>query len=487
MRSSRLTRRLCDVGVLALLALLAAAQCRQAQAIIYSRYNDAMPTAEYNVTAPAADPGWYNVSQSGSSYLYLGNQWVITAGHVPANTLRLAAGEFPVISGTDTQFTNPTGSFWQREENTSGNLVNVFGPLSNLADVRMFRVNTDITTGLRPEDLNPGIQSIAINSSAPAIGTDILMIGRGNGRIVNENDSGQEGLVHYDVNKNANPWTWSGQMNSSGNVHGFRRGNSSTQMSRWGTNEISSDTVIETTWGVSDNNNNVVTTTNGGVDVLTLYSHFDRPTASSPGVVDSDEAIATSGDSGGSVFMRNAGGQWLLAGVMTNVMTLSGQAEANLLGRAYYGQGTAFADLSTPHYYQQIADKRAQSDYSALGDINLDGIVSGNGAGAWATDDVTAFVQGWLHEQADGDILSWKKGDLNQDGITDLNDFALLRTALGDSIATADLQSLLSGAGGAASVPEPGSFLLMLGIFSGLLWLFRPRRRWALARVRRHT
>ena len=60
-----------------------------------------------------------------------------------------------------------------------------------------------------------------------------------------------------------------------------------------------------------------------------------------------------------------------------------------------------------------------------------------------------------------------------------------LLPALGGTIATSELQQLLGGSG-VGAIPEPGSFALMIGIFSGLLWLFRPRRRWALIRVRRH-
>ncbi|MEX2170999.1 MAG: hypothetical protein WD851_16895 [Pirellulales bacterium] len=455
---------------------------RTGDAMIVSRFNPSNPSADYNTTAPADDPGWYNVSDNSSapsgSYIYLGNQWVLTAGHVGVPTssgLQLANGLFPVIPGTDVRLTNPTGDYWQRKR-VNNQDVSVFEPLTTNSDLRMFRVNTDVTTGLRPEDLNPGIKQISIASTAPSIGTNLVMVGLGRDRIVNTDDVGQQGLFHYDVDKSANLWTWSSPLDEGGDYHGFHvNNNDDLRRKRWGTNAVSPDDQLEQGWNISDTNNQIVTTINNGNDVLSLIAKFDQLG------ITSNEAMAAAGDSGGPVFFKDAAGQWQLAGVMHAIYILSGQHTL----RAVYGDWTAFSDLSNPHYYQQIAGKRAESNYSALGDINLDGIVSGNGAGAWAADDVTAFVQGWLYEQAEGDILSWKRGDLNQDGITDLNDFALLRTALGGSIATADLQALLSGSAGGNTVPEPGSFVLMLGIFSGLLWLFRPRRRWALARVRR--
>lgn len=478
---SRAVLRQFRLGALLLLAITAIP--RWGEAMIVSRFDPLNPTAQYNVTAPADDPGWYNVSDnssgSSSSFIYLGNQWVLTAGHVAAPTssgLRLANGLFPVIPGTDVRLTNPTGSYWQRKL-VDGQEVSVLEPLTTNSDLRMFRVDTDVATGLRPEDLNPGIKPISIATTAPTNGTDLLMIGIGNERNVNTNDVDQQGLFHYQVEKNQDPWSWSSAMNSGGNYQGFTV-NSSVRTKRWGANEVSPDSQLEQGWGISDSNNQVVTTINNGNDVLTLIAQFNQFGSNS------DEALASAGDSGGPVFFKDGTGQWQLAGVMHAIYLLSGQTPPNNR-QAIYENWTAFSDLSNPVYYQQIADKRAQSNYSVMGDINLDGIVSGTGTGAWASDDVTAFVQGWLYEQAQADILTWKKGDLNQDGITDLADFALLRTALGGTIATADLQQLLGGTG-VGAVPEPGSLLLMLGILSGLIWLFRPRRRWALARVRRN-
>ena len=109
-----------------------------------------------------------------------------------------------------------------------------------------------------------------------------------------------------------------------------------------------------------------------------------------------------------------------------------------------------------------------------LGDINLDGSVNGNGLGPWASDDVTAFVDGWMYQQEVGDVNSWKKGDLNFDGITNVSDFFLLRSALNPSGAGAGLS--LASLVGNAGVPEPSSALLAM-VAAALVALRRNRRR----------
>ena len=91
-------------------------------------------------------------------------------------------------------------------------------------------------------------------------------------------------------------------------------------------------------------------------------------------------------------------------------------------------------------------------------DINGDGSISGDGTGSAATDDVTAFVDGWLFENRHngitfGDLDTIAHGDINFDGITDLEDWSLLNAA-NPAMGAAVLQSL-------AAVPEPGSCLLL--------------------------
>ena len=70
----------------------------------------------------------------------------------------------------------------------------------------------------------------------------------------------------------------------------------------------------------------------------------------------------------------------------------------------------------------------------ALADVNLDGQVSGDGTGPAASDDVRAFVDGWLFRNElngvlVGDLVTRANGDLNFDGVTDLGDFSILNAA----------------------------------------------------------
>lgn len=96
-------------------------------------------------------------------------------------------------------------------------------------------------------------------------------------------------------------------------------------------------------------------------------------------------------------------------------------------------------------------------------DVNLDGNVSGDGTGPAATDDVTKFVEGWqstrvVNDVQVGDWISRQAGDLNYDGIVDIDDAFALRTGLINSGGGSFDLSLVLG----TSVPEPEAWLLAL-------------------------
>lgn len=77
------------------------------------------------------------------------------------------------------------------------------------------------------------------------------------------------------------------------------------------------------------------------------------------------------------------------------------------------------------------------------GDVNLDGQIS--------TDDIAAFVAGWKTVLPEDDPLTaWGKGDLDLNGVSDLSDAFLLRSALGQA-------GLHFSFGQLAAVPEPSS------------------------------
>lgn len=95
------------------------------------------------------------------------------------------------------------------------------------------------------------------------------------------------------------------------------------------------------------------------------------------------------------------------------------------------------------------------------GDINLDGVVSGDGTGPAASDDVSAFVAGWgsvkllqgAHNVVTvGDWSTWANGDLNHDGVTNLLDWHILRTNHPNPAAL-NLAGLLDS----SNVPEPSA------------------------------
>lgn len=81
------------------------------------------------------------------------------------------------------------------------------------------------------------------------------------------------------------------------------------------------------------------------------------------------------------------------------------------------------------------------------GDINQDGIVAGDGTGDAATDDVTAFVEGWLSAGHTSVYQAYTHGDLNLDRVTNLRDWAIFNQ-LSPAMARAVMNSLMQ-------VPEP--------------------------------
>ena len=107
-----------------------------------------------------------------------------------------------------------------------------------------------------------------------------------------------------------------------------------------------------------------------------------------------------------------------------------------------------------------------------MGDINRDGVVDVAG-------DVPALVNGWLSQNliegfggkmsAVGDWNTWAQGDLNLDGVVDLQDWGLLNAA-NPSVGAAAIAAIRG-----ASVPEP-SCLLLLGIGCLLSQTSRRRR-----------
>jgi uncharacterized protein (TIGR03382 family) len=208
-----------------------------------------------------------------------------------------------------------------------------------------------------------------------------------------------------------------------------------------------------------------------------MLTSFDQP---GQGGALPFESQAVGGDSGSAVFYKN-GSQWQLAGIVNSTLIYNNQAV--LYG--VYGDATTFSDLSyyNKPYQGSICDvMKSCGNYSVVGDVNLDGVVSGNGTGPAGTDDVTAFVAGWRYDNSAGagDYLSWTHGDMNHDGKTNVNDFILLRGALNGQISGTALNSLFGGHlpidGMGNAVPEPCSGSLAAVAVALLAWRTRRRR-----------
>ncbi len=101
------------------------------------------------------------------------------------------------------------------------------------------------------------------------------------------------------------------------------------------------------------------------------------------------------------------------------------------------------------------------------GDINQDGVVSGDGTGPAASDDVTAFIDGWFQTGASSIAEAYGMGDLNLDKRTDLADWLILNQ-LDPAMGVAALAAL-------NAVPEPASATLC-GLALAVLSSCRRRR-----------
>jgi len=375
--------------------------------------------------APPDDPGWNNVTVGPNSrnFTYLGNGWALSAWHVGPEpwdapfpqTLTFSSGVVSLIPNQNYVIPNPSGS-----------------GLSPFTDLRLVRLASD-----------PGLPSVTIaqtsltNANLGQSIADVVFIGNGRTREANVSTfSGHPGYYAMDDNTK-----------------------------RWGRNQIANEDAL---FGGFDTD--LRGTVNIGSEanprhIVSMFTKFDFNGTDAGNY----EAQAADRDSGSAVFRKN-GAQWELIGIVNTVYTYTGQGTLS----GFDGNYTSFADLT--YYRSQIQNiMNANTAFSIAGDINLDGIVSGNGTGPASSDDITAFVQGWGWQQGTANVNSWKKGDLNLDGVTNVADFFLMRNAaLNAGLVTG--ASALSNMFSLGGVPEPGSVGLM-AVAAGLGLLYRRRAR----------
>jgi hypothetical protein len=404
------------------------------------------------------DPGWDNVTTSGSNFVYIGDNWILTARHISAAAATFNTGIFPHISSQNFIVSNPPS-----------HLVNGVS-LTTQTDLRLFRISGNV-----------GLPALEIASqSPPLIGTggnsQVMFIGRGRIRASTE--------THWAMNISRPPPDWSdAEVHSGGNVHGYKTCTSNCIFAkRWGTNRLQNPSSLA--FGSNEFDESLSSTTavlplstsdQQTRDVISMVTSFEPQ--SDPSALPF-ESQAVSSDSGGAVFYNRGTEElpdWELAGIVNATIIHENQPRTY----AVYGNSTTFADLS---YYNQpyrfsICDiMKTCGSYSIMGDVNLDGEVIGDGTGIASIDDVTAFVAGWGNNNqfGDGDYDTWTKGDLNLDGATNVVDFLLLRGALNGPINSSVMSSLFGG------VPEPNSSLLALiaGAFFAVMVRTRPTLHW---------
>jgi hypothetical protein len=293
----------------------------------------------------------------------------------------------------------------------------------------------------------PRLPFLAVARIAPETGAEVLMIGRGRDR--------SPSSTSWNVDELDN---WTEVTDAAGDRSGYLW--RSTQTKRWGTNH---------TVDGSDGDEEEIQMIDGrivfgeSVDVFAGLTNMDA-TEGTP-----FESQATSGDSGGAVFLRRED-TWELSGIMFSVTRFPGQP-----GRtSVFDNLTAFADLSA--YWPQIEAIVTAASLEA-GDANQDyrfdqlDIVRAMSAGkyltgqpaTWGNGDWNAAPGGSVGQPPVGDglfnqldlVAALASGNYLQGTYT----FKMQSTNLDDFQPLNVLDDVSLGT--AKSIPEPAAVLLL--------------------------
>jgi len=257
--------------ILLSLLFLASMIGSRAHAVVISSTSDAP-----NIISPGPGSGWDNVAHiSGSSSVYLGNRWMITANHVSSTPVRFNDGRlFNLSVGSEVRISNPA--------NRGG----------GGADLRMFLLAED-----------PQLATLQISSASPSAGMQVMMIGAGLNRADQQ--------IGWAVSGQGPTSQWNQVPVNQANVRGYSL--LETSQMRWGMNQVFTSDPVYLQQGNS----------------WVFATRFD--VAGVP-----FEAQATFGDSGGGVFQSVNNG-WQLAGIMAATLPLTGQPSGTVaFGDASY-------------------------------------------------------------------------------------------------------------------------------------------------------
>ena len=379
-------------------------------------------TTQGNVDAPPDDPGWANIAAvGGSTGIYLGNRWMLTADHIGA-----ADAVFPDIG---------------RYEANPGTEVRVENPgvgLTTYTDLLLYQLLDD-----------PGLPSLRLAKETPKPATEVIIAGNGRDRAADP--------TFWDADEDD---VWSETSEEDSNRKGYQTLDSNTI--RWGTNLVEGDSLVES---VADDNN-VIVATAVGLSVIATITEFDlKDSVASERIKGPDrqpdtpyEAHAALNDSGGPMFFKEDG-EWVLGGVILAVAGFAGQPDPTLT--AIHGNATFYADIAS--YRDQILGSlNIRGDFNQDGlltaedidllsaainsgdlsfDLNSDDLVDTEDHRFWVEDlrftyfgdanldgefgsaDMVAAFRNALYET--GQPATWESGDWNGDGLFNSRDFVI--------------------------------------------------------------